>query len=102
MDGISDRVHVEHDPSKSARLQGRAAGAQRYTQVALDLKFVGPNIASTYYETIELNFPLVGFTGETPTVDSPDVLTSAMPFDVLWDGSTFPLIASYTSTDVTL
>lgn len=72
------------------------------TQPTLALSFVGANIESTYYETLTLTCNMVGFTGETPTVGGPDVLTHAIPFDILYDGSNAPLIATYTSTDTTL
>ena len=68
----------------------------------LKLEFIGPVIASTYYETITLMCNAVGFTGETPTVDGPDTLDHAIPFDILFDGTNAPLIASYTSTDVAI
>jgi hypothetical protein len=72
------------------------------TQPTLALSFIGANIASTYYETLTLTCNMVGFTGETPTVSGPDVLTHAIPFDILFDGTNAPLIAAYTSTDTAL
>lgn len=72
------------------------------TQPTLALSFIGPNIATTYYETLTLTCNMVGFTGETPTVSGPDVLMHAIPFDILYDGTNAPLIAAYTSTDTSL
>jgi hypothetical protein len=72
------------------------------TQVSLALTFTGPLIASTYYEQIIITCNQVGFTGETPTVDSPEVLTHGIPFEVLYDGTNAPVIVTYMSVDVTL
>jgi hypothetical protein len=72
------------------------------TKPTLELLFEGPIIASTYKETFKLRAEQVGFTGETPTVGGPDVLQHDIPFDVFYDGSAAPLVASYISTDVTL
>lgn len=72
------------------------------TQVSLQLDFTGPVISGIYNEKLTLLFNQVAFTGETPTVDSPDVLTHGLPFDVLYDGTNAPLVASYISVDTTL
>lgn len=72
------------------------------TQASLVLTFTGPLIASTYYEEIKFTCNAVGFDGETPTVGGPDVLSHAIPFTILYDGTNAPVIATYMSTDTAL
>jgi hypothetical protein len=58
------------------------------TPMALELKFVGPQIASTgQYETFDLIIPSITFNGELPKPSGPDVLTITAPFDGLDDGT---------------
>lgn len=72
------------------------------TQPTLALSFVGSQISGIYYETLTLTCNAVGFTGETPSIDGPDVVSHAIPFEILYDGTNAPLIAAYTSTDTAL
>lgn len=69
---------------------------------SLVLEWVGPLIASTYYQTFRIKLPMVFFDGDTPTVDGPDVTSGGYPFVAQLDG-TNPLVSiDYISTDTTL
>ena len=69
---------------------------------SLVIEFVGPLIASTYYQTFRIKVPMVFFDGDTPTVDGPDVTSGGYPFVAQLDG-TNPLVSiDYISTDTTL
>lgn len=69
---------------------------------SLVIEFVGPLIASTYYQTFRIKLPMVFFDGDTPTVDGPDVTSGGYPFVAQLDG-TNPLVSiDYISTDTTL
>jgi len=69
---------------------------------SLVIEFVGPLIASTYYQTFRIKVPMVFFDGDTPTVDGPDVTSGGYSFVAQLDG-TNPLVSiDYISTDTTL
>lgn len=65
------------------------------------LEFVGPLIASTYFETFRITLPAVRFDEAPPTVDGFDVVKPTLSFTALYDGTNQPKI-EYMSTDVTL
>lgn len=69
------------------------------TKPSLELLFEGATISGAYKEQFKITCNQVGFTGETPTVSGPDVLTHEIPFDVLYDGTNAPVIIAYQSTD---
>jgi len=69
------------------------------TPAALVITFEGAIIETTLKYSVIITLPSVVFTGTTPTVDSPDVLTQTMPFEVLDDG-TEPITMIYRTTDV--
>jgi hypothetical protein len=66
------------------------------------LEWVGPLIASTYYETFRLKFPAVYFDEGAPTVGGPDIVAPSVSFTALSDGTNAPVIAEYISTDTTI
>lgn len=72
------------------------------TQTSMVLEWVGPVIASTYYETFRLKFPAVYFDEGAPTVGGPDVVAPAVSFTALSDGTNAPVIAEYISTDTAI
>lgn len=72
------------------------------TQFALVWEFVGPLIASTYFETIRFTIPAAFFDGETPAVDGPDVVGTDFPFRVYNDLTNNPLTVEYLSSDTVL
>ena len=62
-------------------------------------EWIGPLIASTYYQTFRIKVPQIFLDGETPTVQGPDVTTTTFTFVGQYDG-TNPLVAiDYMSTD---
>lgn len=69
---------------------------------AMVWEFVGPLIASTYFETIRFKVPMIFFDGDTPTADSPDVVKTSFPFTAQFDGTNAPVTIEYMSTDITL
>jgi hypothetical protein len=105
---------LKNKPLQNAISAGTGTATARFTDLThynryrnntiptLALTFTGPIIASTFAEQLTLTCNAVGFTGQTPNVDGPDVLTHDIPFDILYDGTNAPLVATYMSTDVTL
>lgn len=85
-----------------------------WTSLALYNKFVngtisaiimdqeGPNIASTFNESLKATMTAVAYNGESPNADGPGILTTDIPFDVLDDGTNPPLRLEYMSTDLVL
>ena len=71
------------------------------TGFALVWEFIGPLIAATFFETFRITLPQCFFTGETPELDGPDVISGSFDFEAAYDGTTQPKI-EYISTDVTL
>ena len=72
------------------------------TSTAMVFEWVGPLIASTFYETFRLKFPMVYFDEGAPTVGGPDVVSPSTSFTALSDGTNGPVICEYISTDVTV
>jgi hypothetical protein len=70
-------------------------------QFALEWVFIGPEIGDGVNETFRLTLPDCAFTGDTPSLDGPDVISGSFPFETYFDGSTQPKI-EYISTDSTL
>ncbi|WP_371670027.1 phage tail tube protein [Streptomyces sp. NBC_00289] len=64
-------------------------------------EFVGPLIASTYFETFRITLPAVKFDEAPPTVDGFGVVKPTLQFTALFDGTNQPKI-EYISTDSTL
>lgn len=82
----------------------KAILADRYhagTGFALILEWVGPVIASTYFETFRITLPQCFLTGDTPELAGPELVSGSFPFETQFDGTTQPKI-EYISTDVTL
>ena len=71
------------------------------TSTALVWEFVGPLIASTFFETFRVKIPMIFFDGDTPTVDGPDVVKCSFPFVGQHDGTNAPVTIEYISTDLT-
>lgn len=70
------------------------------TSTSLVFEWVGAIIASTYAETFRITLPGVFFNGDTPAVQSRDVVTVDYGFDWKYDGSNLPKI-EYISADAT-
>jgi hypothetical protein len=64
-------------------------------------EFVGPLIASTFFETFRITLPAVRFDEGPPVVDGFDVVKPSFNFTALYDGTNQPKI-EIISTDVTL
>lgn len=78
--------------------------ADRYaadSSASMILEFVGPLIASTFFETFRIRIPMVFLDGDTPTLDSPDVVNPTFSFTAEDDGTNSPVTIEYMSTDVT-
>lgn len=68
---------------------------------SLVLEWVGPLIASTFYETFRIKLPAVRFDDAPPQVDGFEIIRPTFNFTALFDG-TNPVAIEYMSTDVTL
>lgn len=64
-------------------------------------EFIGPVIASTYFETFRITLPAIRFDEGPPTVDGFDVVKPTLNFTGLYDG-TNPIKIEYIATDITL
>jgi hypothetical protein len=64
-------------------------------------EFIGPLIASTYFETFRITLPAVKLDEGPPTVDGFGVVKPTFNFTGLYDGTNQPKI-EYFSTDITL
>ncbi|MFE2132235.1 phage tail tube protein [Streptomyces sp. NPDC059466] len=64
-------------------------------------EFIGPLIASTYFETIRFVLPAVRFDEGPPVIDGFDVVKPSFNFVGLYDG-TNPVKIEYMSTDITV
>lgn len=64
-------------------------------------EFIGPNIASTYFETFRITLPAIRIDEGPPVVDGFGVVKPSFTYTGLYDGTNQPKI-EYISTDVTL
>ena len=73
------------------------------TAFALVWEFVAGTLGGTpsISETFRITLPQNHFTGDTPTLDGPDIISGSFPFEASFDGANQPKI-EYISTDVTL
>lgn len=74
------------------------------TQFALVWEFIGPNIATTFFETFRLTFPALFLDTGTPGADGPDVIQPDFDFVGYVDlgVGTTPVTCEYMSTDTVL
>ncbi|MGW6418846.1 phage tail tube protein [Streptomyces sp. NPDC055055] len=68
---------------------------------SLVVEFVGPLIASTYYETFRIKLPAIKIDDAPPTVDGYNVVRPTFNFTALFDG-TNQVAIEYMSTDTTV
>ena len=86
-------------------LVNKADFADRFasdSSTSLVIEFVGPLIASTYYQTFRIKVPMIFFDGDTPTVEGPDVVSGGYSFVGQYDGTNSLIAVDYISTDTTL
>jgi len=72
------------------------------TSTSVVLEWVGPIIASTFAQTFRIRLPMVFFTGDTPAVDSEDIIGISVPFEAQLDGTNPLATIEYMTTDITL
>lgn len=75
------------------------------TQFALVWEFIGPNIASTYFETFRITCPALFLDNGTPGADGPDVIQTDFDYTAYIDlSAALALLAQieYMSTDIVL
>lgn len=70
--------------------------------IALELKFVGPLINGSVFQTLDILVPNVKLDGEAPKISGPQVVLQNIPFTGLDDTSTTPIQITYISTDTVL
>ena len=83
----------------------KATWADRFvadTKTALIFEWVGPVIASTYYQTFRLKVPAAFFDSDTPTPSGNDVVSGTFNFSGQFDETNAPAIIEYISTDTTV
>jgi len=89
----------------NADFGAKATFADRFsadTPTSLVWEFIGPLIASTFYETFRIKVPMIFLNGDTPTLDGQDVVSTAFPFVAQLDGTNPLATIEYISTDSTL
>jgi hypothetical protein len=91
-------VDITADWLAKATFQDLAHGT---TPTSLVWEFVGPLIASTYYETFRVTLPSVYFEPGTQGVGGPGELTNAWKAVWRYDGTNLPKIETI-STDTAL
>lgn len=69
---------------------------------SLVLEWVGPVIASTFFETFRIKLPYCFLEGETPTVNGPDVINTPFNFVARYDGTNAAAIIEYMSVDTAI
>lgn len=69
------------------------------TRTSLNLKFVGPQIVTGQFFTLDVLLPAIYFDGESPKVGGPEIVNLDAGFTALDDGSNATVQISYTSTD---
>lgn len=95
--GISGSIETDYTTA--------AAFADRYrddTPFALVWEFVGPLIASTFFQTIRFTLPVCYLNSGTPEVSGPDVVSPTFEFVAMNDLTNPPLTIEYISTDTAL
>ena len=96
---------VEVSGTISADYKTAAMWADRFrddTSFSLVIRFTGANIASTFFQTLEFDLPVVYLDGETPGIDGPDIVQTDFPFRAYYDMTNPPLSIIYRSTDTAL
>jgi hypothetical protein len=64
--------------------------------------WTGAIIASSFHKQLAIATPSCFLTGDTPTLDGPDVVSGDFPFEVKDDGTHTPFSLTYMSTDTVL
>jgi hypothetical protein len=71
-------------------------------QFSLVWEFIGPLIASTFFETFRITIPALFLDNDPPDVEGPDVVKTSYKFTGLYDNTNNPVLLEYISTDTTL
>jgi hypothetical protein len=72
------------------------------TGTSLVWEFTGAVIESPHSERITFKTPAIFLTGDTPTIEGHDVVSTTFPFEVDDNGTNNPLTIEYVSTDTAL
>lgn len=72
------------------------------TGFSLILEWVGPLIASTFFETFRIKLPACFLDGDTPTLDGEDVVSGSFPFTAQFDLTNAAATIEYMSTDTVI
>jgi hypothetical protein len=91
--------------SLNADFLNKATLADRFaadSSFALIFEWVGPLIASTYYETFRIKLPMNFLDGDSPVLDGPGIVTGAFPFSTKLDGTNPLVTLESISVDTTL
>lgn len=72
------------------------------TSVSIVWEFIGPLIASTYFQTFRITMPACVIESGDPVLDGPDVVNPSFTFSALDDQTNPPIKIEYMSTDVTV
>lgn len=98
-DYISVTGTLEADYVTKADLADRFASD---ASTALVIEWIGPLIASTFYQTFRIKVPLIFVDSDTPNVEGPDIVTTSYNFTGQSDGTNSVVAIDYMSTDTTL
>jgi hypothetical protein len=89
----------------TAEFDDAATFYDRFTSdegVDLVLEFVGNNIEGAHDERLTVTVPEVHFTGETPKVGGPGVVTVSAPWEAAYDGTNPGVTIEYMTRDIAI
>jgi hypothetical protein len=72
------------------------------TAAALELKYTGAVIETTYSEELTITLPVVHFNGDTPNIGGKDNIPLVLPFRAFADGSTKPIEVKLQNTETAI
>lgn len=87
---------IDADYHTKAELADRFASD---SSTSLVLEWIGPLIASTYYQTFRITVPMIFFDSDTPTVQNADLVNNGYSFTGQHDGTNSLVKIEYMSTD---
>jgi hypothetical protein len=90
---------LEADYVTKAELADRFAAD---SSTSLVIEWIGPLIASTYYQTFRIKVPLIFLDTDTPSVEGPDIVSTSYGFTGQSDGTNSVVAIDYMSTDTTV
>lgn len=96
---ITGTIETDFTSTNKAKFADLVTGT---ATTSLVWEFVGPVIASTFYQTFRVTLPAVAFQQGDPAVDGPDVVNPTFNFVVMDDQTNPAVKIEYITTDTTI